>query len=239
MPKNLPPISRVLLLTLRQNVVGAFAARLAALLEPLDPDSAVILDLSAVTSIDGYGINVIAETLARGVSTYLVGVRGRVRRMFRQARSVSLSQFVESIPAALLAIQCEHGPAPKAQVERRAYPRVRSHIPAEIVIDLNGRRVATEGIIKDISEGGVYIELLQKIADLAGEELDLSTAIDLRMALPDVSYPCIVQGSTVHRGVSAMGLYYGVKFSEITYLDEDAIRIFLYNHDPDHRAGSA
>jgi len=239
MRKDLPPITRIVLFTLRQNVVGGLAAQLAEALNALDLDSSAILDLSAVTSIDGYGINVIAETLSRGVSVYLVGVRGRVRRMFRQAGSVSPTQFVESVPAALQAIECEHEPAPKRIVERRAYPRVRSHIPAEIVIDLDGRRVATEGIIKDISEGGVYVEFLQKLSEAAGEDLDLNASIDMRMTLPDVSYPCLVQGSTVHRGAAAVGACYGVRFSEVTYLDEDAIRVFLYNHDPDRRAGSA
>jgi hypothetical protein len=173
------------------------------------------------------------------VSVHLVNVRGRVRRMFRQARSVSTDQFAESVEAALAAIDRQRGVVPPTIVERRAYPRIRSHIPAEVIIDVNGRRVATDGIIKDISEGGVYIELLQKLSDLAGEEIDLNTSIDLRMTLPDVSYPCIVQGNAVHRGATAAGLYCGVKFGELTYLDEDAIRIFLYHHDPDRRAGSA
>ena len=238
MPKGLPAISRIVIFRLRENVVGGFATTLAEMLEPLELDTSAILDFSAVTSIDGYGINVIAETLARGVDVYLVAVRGKVRRMFRQARSVSLTQFVESVPEALARIdggEREEGP----QAERRAYPRVRSHIPVEIVLDIDGRRVATEGIVKDISEGGVYVELLQKLSETLGEDLDINTSFDLRMTLPDISYPCLVQGSAVHGGTSAAGAYYGVKFSELTYLDEDAVRLFLYNHDPDRGAGSA
>ena len=239
MPKDVPAISRIIIFKLRQDLVGAFASRLASFLEALEADASVVLDLASVHSVDGYAINIIAETLARGVSVHLVNVRGRVRRMFRQARSVSTEQFAESVEAALQAIDRQHGAEPSVFVERRAYPRIRSHIPAEIIIDVNGRRIATDGVIKDISEGGVYIELLQKLSDVAGEEIDLNTSIDLRMTLPDVTYPCLVQGSAVHRGATAAGLYCGVKFGEITYLDEDAIRIFLYHHDPDRRAGSA
>jgi anti-anti-sigma regulatory factor len=239
MPRDIPPLSRILLVKLRQNVVGAFASRLAELLEALDVDSPGILDFAPVTSIDGYGINVIAETLTRGVSLYLVAVRGKVRRMFRQARAISEDQFVSSIHEALEAIDRDYQPDEAVDVERRSSPRVRAHIPVEVVMTIDGRRVPTEGIIKDISEGGIYVELLQQLADVGGDEFDLSSALDLRFALPDVSYPCLLEGSAVHASAASANLYCGVKFREISYLDEDAIRVFLYRHDPDRRAGSS
>ena len=239
MRQDLPPVSRVVLIKLRQNVVGAFAARLAEMLEPLEADTAAILDLSFVTSIDGYGINTIAETLARGVDLQLVGVRSRVRRMFRQARSVSEGQFVDSIAAALDAIEGQYQGEAEPQAERRDSPRRRTHIPVEIIMTHEGERIATDGIIKDMSEGGVYIELAQKPVDILGDDLDFSTQFDLQFALPDVTYPCVLQGNPVHADAAAANLYCGVKFGDITYLDEDAIRIFLYRHEPDARAGSA
>jgi len=239
MPRDLPPISRIVLIKLRQNLVGSFASRLADMLESLDTDATVILDLAGINSVDGYGINVIAETLARGVNVYLVGVRGRVRRMFRQARSISESQFIESTQAALDAISRQGQADVPPEAERRASRRIRSHIPVEIILEIDGQRVPTEGIIKNISDGGVYVELRQKLAEVLGDDLDFDTAFDLRFVLPDVSYPCLLQGNAVHGGPTAVGLCYGVKFSEVTYLDEDAIRVFLYHHDPDRRAGMA
>ena len=241
MSKDVPPLSRILLVKLRQNVVGAFATQVADILDTLDLDTPAILDFGHVTSIDGYGINVIAETLARGVSTYLVAVRGRVRRMFRQARNISEEQFVESLEAALAAIDREYQPETPVAVERRSSPRIRAHIPVEVVLNIEGRRVPTEGIIKDISQGGIYIELLQHLTEVAelGDDLDLGAALDLRFALPDVSYPCLLEGDTVHSSGAAANLYCGVRFKEISYLDEDAIRIFLYRHNPDRRAGSS
>jgi len=239
MPNQLSPISRIVILRLRRNVVGALASELAEALEELQPGQAAVLDFSVVRNIDGYGINVVADALARGVSVYLAAVCGRVRRLFRQARNVSPSRFADSVEEALRLVEREQEPEPPPLVERRAYPRIRSHIPAEVVIEVDGRRVTTDGIIRDISEGGVYIELLQKLSDILGDELDLETSIDLRMALPEVDYPCFLQGDAVHGHRAANGLCYGVKFKEISYLDEDAIRIFLFNHDPDRRAGSA
>ena len=240
MPKDIAPMSQVLLVRLRQNVVGAFASQLADVLAPLTDETPVILDFAAVTSIDGYGINVIAETLTRGVDVYMVAVRGKVRRMFRQARAISNDQFVESVIAALQAIDHDAQPESAVAVERRSSPRVRAHIPVEVVINIDGRRVPTEGIIKDISEGGVYVELLHKLDDIVGEDdFQLNSALDLRFALPDVSYPCLLEADTVRSNPAAASLYCGVRFREISYLDEDAIRIFLYRNDPDDRAGSA
>ncbi len=239
MPESATPISRILILRLRRNVVGGFATELAEALGALEAGQAAVLDFAQVGTIDGYGANVVADALARGVNVYLVGVCGRVRRMFRQAGKVSPSRFVDSVEEALRLLEREAEPEPAPLVERRAYPRIRSHIPAEVRIEVDGQRVTTDGIIRDISEGGVYIELLQKLSDILGDELDLNTSIDLRMALPEVDYPCFVQGDTVHGGRAASGLCYGVKFKEVSYLDEDAIRIFLFNHDPDRRAGSA
>jgi len=239
MRNDLSPVSRIVLIRIRENVVGTSASRLADMLDALDPDTPAILDFSTVTSVDGYGINVIADTLARGVDVYLVAVRGRVRRMFRQARIISEGQFVDSVPDALKAIDEGYREGGVREDERRRYPRVRAHIPVEVILDLDGQRIATDGIIKDISEGGVYVELLQKLTDIVGDDLDLSTSLDLRFALPDVTYPCILQGNAVHGGAIALGLCYGVKFNELSYLDEDAIRTFLYNRDPDRRAGSA
>ncbi len=239
MSNELSPISRIVILRLRRNVVGALASELAEALADLGPGQAAVLDFSLVRTIDGYGINVVADALARGVSIYLACVCGKVRRMFRQARNVSPSRFADSVEEALRLLEREQEPERAPLVERRAYPRIRSHIPAEVVIEVDGRRVTTDGIIRDISEGGVYVELLQKLSDILGDELDLETSIDLRMTLPEVDYPCFLQGDTVHGHRAANGLCYGVKFKEISYLDEDAIRIFLFNHDPDRRAGSA
>jgi len=239
MPESATPISRIVILRLHRNVVGGYATELAESLAELRPGQAAVLDFARVRTIDGYGANVVADALARGVRVYLAGVCGRVRRMFRQAGKVSPSQFTESVEEALRLIEREAEPEPAPPVERRAYPRIRSHIPAEVIIEVDGQRVTTDGVIRDISEGGVYIELLQKLSDILGDELDLNTSIDLRMALPEADYPCFVQGDTVHGGRAANGLCYGVKFKEVSYLDEDAIRIFLFNHDPDRRAGSA
>ena len=241
MPTDVPALSRILLVKLRQNVVGAFATQLAHILESLDADTTTILDFAQVTSIDGYGINVIAETLARGVSVHLVAVRGKVRRMFRQARAISSDQFVPSLEEALLAIDRAYQPDSPVAVERRSSPRIRAHIPVEVVLTIDGRRYPTEGIIKDISQGGIYVELMQYLAEVEqlGDDLDLRAALDLRFALPDVTYPCLLEGDTVHHRGSAANLYCGVRFKEISYLDEDAIRIFLYRHDPDRRAGSS
>jgi len=237
--KEVAPISRIVLIRLRENIVGAHSRLLAGLLEPLDSDTPAILDFTAVTSIDGYGINVIAEALARGVPVYLVAVRGRVRRMFGQARAISDAQFVETLDKAIEAIDGQEHAEDSPAVERRKSRRIRAHIPVELVLNIDGRRVPTEGIIKDISEGGVYVELLQKLAELVGDDLDLTTAFDLRFALPDTSYPCMLQGSAAHARQAAATLYCGVRFNEVNYLDEDAIRIFLYRNDPDRRAGSA
>ena len=241
MPDDIPPLSRILLVRLRQKVVGAFATHLAAVLEPLDAQTPAVLDFAHVTSIDGYGINVIAETLARGVSVHLVAVRGKVRRMFRQARAISSDQFVESLDEALATIDRAYQPASPVAVERRSSPRIRAHIPVEVVLNIDGRRVPTEGIIKDISQGGIYIELIQYLAELdeLSDDFGLKAALDLRFALPDISYPCLLEGDTVRATATAANLYCGVRFSEVSYLDEDAIRIFLYRHDPDHRAGSS
>ena len=241
MPKAVPPLSRILLVKLRQSVVGAFARQLADVLEPLDADTPAILDFAMVGSIDGYGINVIAETLTRGVSVHLVAVRGKVRRMFRQARAISEEQFVASLEEALTAIGRTYQPADPVAVERRSSPRIRSHIPVEVVLNLDGRRVPTEGIIKDISEGGIYVELLQHLADVTdlGDDFDLHAALDLRFALPEVSYPCLLEADAVRTHGTSANLYCGVRFKEVSYLDEDAIRLFLSRHDPDHRAGSS
>lgn len=240
MPKDIAPLSQVLLVRLRQNAVGAFASQLADVLEPLAEDTSAILDFAAVTSIDGYGINVIAETLTRGVSLYLVAVRGKVRRMFRQARAISNEQFVDSVLDALQAIDHDYQPHSPIDVERRSSPRIRAHIPVEVVITIDGRRIPTEGIIRDISEGGVYVELLQKLDDVVdADDFQTNSALDLRFALPDVSYPCLLEADAVRANAASASLYCGVRFREISYLDEDAIRIFLYRHDPDDRAGSA
>lgn len=241
MPHDVPPLTRIFLIQLRQDVVGAFATRLAELLEEANEETPVILDFAQVTSIDGYGINVIAETLTRGVRLYMVGVRGKVRRMFRQARAISAEQFVPTLDDALRAIDHAYQPEPPVAVERRSSPRIRSHIPVEVVVTIDGRRVPTEGIIKDISQGGIYVELAQYLAEEQGlgDDFDLKAALDLRFALPDVAYPCLVEADAVHHQVASANLYCGVRFKEISYLDEDAIRLFLYRHDPDHRAGSS
>lgn len=237
--KEVAPISRIVLIRLRENIVGAHSRLLAGLLQPLDPETPAILDFTAVNSIDGYGINIIAEALTRGVPIYMVAVRGRVRRMFGQARAISDSQFVETLDRAIEAIDgIEHADESPA-AERRKSRRIRAHIPVEVVLNLDGRRVPTEGIIKDISEGGVYVELIHKLADIVGDDLDLTTAFDLRFALPDTTYPCMLTGSPAHTREAAATLYCGVRFNEVNYLDEDAIRVFLYRNDPDRRAGSA
>lgn len=241
MPKAVPPLSRILLVKLRQSVVGAFARQLADVLDPLDPDTPAILDFSQVGSVDGYGINVIAETLTRGVGVYLVAVRGKVRRMFSQARAISEEQFVASLEEALKAIDHTYQPDGPVAVERRSSPRIRSHIPVEVVMTIDGRRLPADGIIKDISHGGIYVELLQHLAEVEalGDDFDMHAALDLRFALPDVSYPCLLEADAVRTHGSSANLYCGVRFKEISYLDEDAIRLFLYRHDPDRRAGSS
>ncbi|MFP4057142.1 MAG: STAS domain-containing protein [Candidatus Brocadiia bacterium] len=239
MTSDVPAIDRIVLIRLRENVVGAFAGRLAEQLEGLSPQTPAVLDFSVVTSIDGYGINVIGEALSRGVPLYLVAVRGRVRRMFRQARAISEGQFVDSVDAALEAIDRAHQEDTSPEIERRRWRRVPAHIPVEVILDVDGQRIPTDGIIRDIGEGGVYIELLQRLADVVGDTLDLTTRFDLRFALPQAPYPCMVEGDAAHAHATAAGMCYGVKFSELTYLDEDAIRTFLYRHDPDRRAGKS
>lgn len=241
MPHDVPPLTRIFLIQLRQDVVGSFASRLADLLEEADEDTPVILDFAQVTSIDGYGINIIAETLTRGVALYMVAVRGKVRRMFRQARAISAEQFVPTLDEALRAIDRAYQPEPPVAVERRSSPRIRSHIPVEVVLTIDGRRVPTEGVIKDISHGGIYVELSQYLAEEQdlGDDFDLKAALDLRFALPDTAYPCLVEADAVHHHTASANLYCGVRFKEISYLDEDAIRLFLYRHEPDHRAGSS
>lgn len=233
-------ISHILLIRLRANLVGTFAGQLADLLAPLDADCPAILDFAVVTSIDGYGINVIAEALARGVNLQLVAVRSRVRRMFRQARAISEEQFAEDITAALAAIDRAAGDGQDApEADRRRSQRVRSHIPVEVLLTVGGQQIATDGIIRDISEGGVYIELAQRLSDILGCDIASETGFDLQFALPEVTYPVLAQANTVHAESRAATLYCGVRFGDLTYLDEDAIRIFLYRHDPDRRAGSA
>jgi len=219
MPQDVPPLSRVLLVRLRRDLVGAFSAQLADTLDPLAMDTPAVLDFAQVTSIDGYGINVIGETLARGVGVYLVAVRGKVRRMFRQARAISDDQFVGTIDEALRAIDLAYQPDGTVAVERRGSPRIRAHIPVDVVLHLDEGRVPVQGVIKDISHGGVYVELMQYLgeADALGDDFDLKAALDLRFALPDVPYPCLLGGSTVHHRAAA-NLYCGVRFRQVSHL---------------------
>ena len=175
---------QIIVLALRGELAGGWARPLQRRLEELEAGGTpfVLLNFQDVSSIDSFGLRIISEFLQRGMTIRLTAVRRRVREMIEQAGDVSPSLVLSGETEGVHALQEQLAAEARTAGEHRQFPRLRTHLPTDLLVKAGKRWVPLRGFVHDICEGGVFVELRPPKGEAAPPEPE--AAIDLWFQLP-------------------------------------------------------
>jgi len=175
---------QIIVLALRGELSGGWARPLQDRLEELESSGSpfVLLNFQDVSSIDSFGLRIISEFLQRGMTIRLAAVRRRVREMIERAGDVSPSLVLTGESEGVDALREQIAADEQMAGENRQFPRLRTHLPTDLLVKAGKRWVPLRGFVHDICEGGVFVELRPPKGEATPPEPE--AAIDLWFQLP-------------------------------------------------------
>jgi anti-anti-sigma factor len=186
----------------------------------------LILNLQQVNSIDSLGASEICRVIEKGVDIRLINVSHSVGLFFKCHAPHLLERCCANETEAIKSVREDGLAVERNWVEKRGFQRKSIQFPVffkwlEVATDSE----EVEGTALNLSGGGLLLSPLQTDYPLS----PLWEQLSLRLLLPELSTPILVEGRLTRSTSRARKWQMGIKFTRIDESDRDRIVDYVYN----------
>ncbi|GAB60827.1 MAG: STAS domain-containing protein [Candidatus Jettenia sp.] len=198
----------------------------------------LLIDLRQVKKIDGLGIQIFKNVISRGMQIRLFNVGPDIQRMLRISGNADfvkiyyetdcdqvISSFKKDIEEKKRIIN--------GNIIKRCYPRIHTFFQASFQSHAgNSSTISCRANIINLSEGGVFAEILTAIDAKSGEivrcaDIEGQGLRNFEFSLNDSSETVKAQGQCVREIMNGHKAYAGIQFQDMEQEGKDKVQAYI------------
>ncbi|NUO10541.1 MAG: PilZ domain-containing protein [Candidatus Brocadia sp.] len=196
----------------------------------------LLIDLRQVRKIDGLGIQIFKNVVSRGMQIRLFNVGPDIQKMLRISGNADFVKIYHETDCDKVILSFKKDIGKKriinSSIMKRCYPRIHTFFQAIFQYHTGNSTISCKANIINLSEGGVFAEILTAIDTKNGEiircaNIEGQGLHNFEFSLDDSSETVKAQGQCIREIMNGHKAYAGIQFQDMEQESKDKVQAYI------------